>query len=98
MENSVKPESPKPPLTAEQLVDLRARVLRGEEVSDEELKHALNSLAMSRGVAPAPGSGKEPKVAVYQPKGSLADRMAAFKAKSGTDAAGTPQVDAPKPS
>ena len=90
METPVQPQqtqqtAPKAPMTAQQLVDLRARVLRGEAVSDEELRHALSSLAMQRGVASTPSATKaDPKVAVYQPKGSLAERMAAFKAKSET--------------
>ncbi len=79
------------PMTAEALVDLRRRVLANEPVSDDELRHALSSLAMARGTAP---TGAKTATAVYEAKGSIADRFAAFKAKSQkTDTAGDPVVD-----
>jgi hypothetical protein len=62
-------------------------------VSDEELKHALASLAMSRGTAPSTAVKKAPDVQIAAIQGSVADRFAAFRAKSQkTDAAGSPQV------
>ena len=91
--------APKPPMSAEQLVDLRARVLRGEAVSDDELRHALSSLAMARGTATATSTtGKSAKEPAYKPAGSLADRFKAFQSKEQkTDTSGTPVVDAPPP-
>jgi len=76
-------EPPKPPMTPEQLVDLRRRVLAGETVTDEELRHALSSLAIARTSAATASATKATKSdgVDYTPKGSLADRMAAFKAK-----------------
>lgn len=83
-----------PPMSAEALVDLRRRVLANEPVSDDELRHALSSLAMARGTAP---TGAKAATAVYEPKGSIADRFAAFKAKvQHTDAAGGVVVEPKK--
>lgn len=97
MENSVQ----KPPMSAEQLIDLRARVLRGETVSDDELRHALSSLAMARGTgatAASQSSGKKVAAVDYKPAGSVAERFAAFKAKTQqTDTSGDVQIDKPKP-
>lgn len=86
--------APQPPMSAEALVDLRRRVLANEPVSDDELRHALSSLAMARGTAP---TGAKAATAVYEPKGSIADRFAAFKAKvQHTDAAGGVVVEPKK--
>lgn len=76
-----KPQTPKAPMTAAELVDLRNRVLRGEAVDDAELKHALSSLAMSRGTATGTSAAKAGTTSAYQPSGSLADRFKAFQTK-----------------
>jgi len=69
-------------MTPEEIVDLRRRVLNDEPVSDDELRLALQSLAQSRIVSGAVGTQKRAKSEPdYTPKGSLADRMAAFQAK-----------------
>lgn len=86
MDSNIAPQQPqqtaKPPMSADQLIDLRARVLRGEAVSDDELRHALSSLAMQRGTAsassPKVGAAKDP---AYKPTSSLADRFKAFQKK-----------------
>lgn len=89
---SQQPQTTKPPMTAQELVDLRARVLRGEAVTDEELRHALSSLAMARGTAAAAPSKGASSTPAYVPSGSLADRFAAFKNKK-PDALPTPEAD-----
>lgn len=71
------PATPRPPMSPEQLVDLRRRVLAKEPVSDDELRHALETTANVRGTGPAPKAAKVDTS--YQPQGSLAERFANFK-------------------
>lgn len=68
------------PMPNEQIIDLRRRVLAGEEVSNEELRRALESVTMRR-VAPSETSpsrtSKTPTVKI-----DLAASFAAFKQKA----------------
>ena len=86
------PEPPvKPPLSAEAIMDMRGRVLRGEPVSDEELQHALDSLQFLRsGAVASSATAKAAKAAstpvIATPTESLADRMARFKSKKASSA------------
>lgn len=74
------PQTQVTPMSPEQLVDLRRRVLANEPVSDEELKLALQTLALSRMTAGV-GKAARTKEPNYTPQGSIADRFAAFKQK-----------------
>jgi len=68
---------PRKPLSPDELVRLQQRVLANEEVSDEELRHALESLALSRAGSGTPSA---PAPAVKLSSG-LAERLAAARAK-----------------
>jgi hypothetical protein len=75
----------RPPLSAVEIVNLQQRVLRGDEVSDEELRHALESLALARSNAGARASSKT-KEPIVKLEGSVAERFAAFKKQKETAA------------
>lgn len=66
--------------TDAELIDLRRRVLANEEVTDEELRIAIDSLTNRRGVAPLAKAkgGKAPTIQL-----NLGDAMAKFKASRG---------------
>lgn len=68
------------PFTPEELVDLRRKVLAGEEVSNEDLRHALATLASARATQGGTNSPPKAKSNVIIPKIDVASRFAAFKA------------------
>jgi len=85
-------------MSPEQIVDLRQRVLRSEPVTDDELRHALSSLALARATVSGARAKSASGDTVYAPKGALSDRFAAFKsAKQHTDVAGQPQLPGVEP-
>lgn len=77
------PIVPAKPMTLDEIMDLRRRVLAGETVSDDDLRNALASMAQVR-INAGTGTPTKPlkPSAVAVPKlGNLGDAFAAFKAK-----------------
>lgn len=71
------------PMSHEQIIDLRRRVLAGEQVSNDELRRALEALALTRVTAAQGVAAKAAKAtSVIVPKIDLNAAFAAFKAKS----------------
>lgn len=65
------------PMTQEQLVNLQQRVLRGEAVSDDELRTALQTLAQMRSNGVSAAKPATPAITL---SGGLAARLAAARA------------------
>ncbi|HEX6824764.1 MAG TPA: hypothetical protein VF077_00495 [Nitrospiraceae bacterium] len=49
-------------MTRDEVMDLRAKILAGEEVSQDQLSRAIDFLRVSRAAAPAAKEPKAPKV------------------------------------
>lgn len=80
-------------MTQEQIIDLRRRVLAGEEVTSEELQLALSVLALKRVTASQGVAAKAAKTGNIAVKINLASAFSAFK--QGRDSGGgSASVDA----
>jgi len=84
-------------MTNDELMLLQRRVLAGEPVSDEELRAALEATALLRVNAGTTAIASRSKAPAIQ-LGNLAEKFAAFKAKSTTDNAKQEGHDTSNPS
>lgn len=69
-------------MSNEDIVNLQQRVLRGEDVTDDELKHALETLAKSRANASSAVAAAKTPTVTLSTTSALGQALAAARAKT----------------